>query len=236
MSIKTLDSRIAIFAALAWLLVGQVSFAKQPTYQANTKKFASSNGTMNTKTFRVAQNTLSSGTLSSSFYSEEEMPRWEFRTAPVVLWARWYTLDVSYRISEKWATGPAAVVYGSAEIGNMFAPSYKGYAVGWNANYYFRSVMKSGWYLSMHSYYEKYSSYPHAYNGHKKMDGFRANAVAGYQWKWSAFNLMAGLGGEYRNHNVVDKSGVISGIQPEVSSFNETRTLPHIELKIGIQI
>lgn len=236
MSIKTLGRRMTIFAALALLLVCPISFAKQPHGQGNPKKVTYSNGGKTTRMYRIAQNSQSSGNISSSFSSESEIPRWEFRTAPIALWARWYTLDISYRISEKWTTGPAAVVYGSAEIGNMFVPSYKGYAVGWNANYYFNSVLKNGWYLSMHSYYEKYSSYPHAYLGHKEMDGFRANAVAGYQWKWSSFNMMAGLGGEYRNHNVVDKPDAIAGSQPEVTSFNETRTLPHIEFKIGIQI
>ena len=88
----------------------------------------------------------------------------------------------------------------------------------------------------MHSFYEKYSSYPHAYLGHKEIDGFRVNAVAGYQWRWSAFNLMAGLGGEYKNHNVVDKPDAIGSKQPNVSSFNGTSTLLHIELKIGVQI
>jgi hypothetical protein len=236
MSFKSLDRRMTIFATLALLLVSPFSLANLPSYRNSPKKLAYSNGTSNPKAPRLARNSSSNGTMSSSFSSKEEMPRWEFRTAPVAYLARWYTLDVSYRISEKWATGPAGIIYGSPEIGHMFAPSYKGYAAGWNANYYFNTVLKSGWYLSMHSFYEKYSSYPHAYLGHKEIDGFRANAVAGYQWRWSAFNLMAGLGGEYNNHNVVDKPDAIGSKQPNVSSFNGTSTLLHIELKIGVQI
>jgi hypothetical protein len=165
-----------------------------------------------------------------------EIPRWELKTAPVALWAGWYTLDVSYRISKNWTTGPAVVEYRGSEGGNMFAPSYRGYAVGWNANYYLKSVMENGWYLSSHSYYEKYSSFPHGYRGHEELNGYRVNLVAGYHWLARDVNLMAGFGSEYRSHNVIDKTRAAVEDETQVRTFHENRSLPHIEFKIGIQI
>ena len=195
----------------------------------------SANATGATKSYRLAQNT--SYQTSKNYSSQVELPRWEFRTAPVALLARWYTLDVSYRLSEKkWATGPSIVLYNYSEIGNMFAPAFKGQALGWNANYYFDSAQRNTWYFSLHSYYEKYKSYPHAYLGYYEKDGYRMNGALGYQWRWNPVNLMAGLGVEQRNHNVVEHKDPILGIEQEPVSSSESVGLPYAEIKIGIQI
>jgi len=161
---------------------------------------------------------------------------WEFRTAPIALIARWFTLDVSYRLSDQWATGPAAILYNAEGPGGMLSPSYKGYAVGWNGNYYFNSVYKNTWYVSAHTYYESYKSYPHAYLGYKEIDGFKANSVIGYQWKWSRINMMTGIGAEFRNQNVVDRKDAVNSVEQSPIESRDSFWLPHIEFKMGIEI
>lgn len=71
---------------------------------------------------------------------KEDETRWDLRMAPVALIARWYTLDASYRITENWSMGPAAIIYSASSPGGMFFPSDKGYAIGWSGNHYFTSV------------------------------------------------------------------------------------------------
>ncbi len=162
--------------------------------------------------------------------------KWELRTAPIAMMVSWYTLDVSYRLSENLATGPAVISYNARGPGGMFGPTYNGYAIGWNGSYYFSSLLKDTWYISAHAYYESYKSYPRAYLGHYVYEGGKANTAIGYQWRGAMINIIAGLGLEYRSYSVTDKKDPIGGIeQPSVDS-SESRGLPFVEFKIGIEI
>jgi hypothetical protein len=161
---------------------------------------------------------------------------WEFRTAPIAFIARWLTLDVSYRLTDQWATGPAAILYNADGPGGMVGPTYSGSAFGWNGNYYFSSAFSNTWYVSAHAYYESYKSYPHAYMGFKEIDGVKANSAIGYQWKWSRVNVMAGVGAEFRSQTVVDRrdGDDVAGSSPRESK--DAFWLPHIEFKMGIEL
>jgi|GEM_PF-3092149 hypothetical protein len=133
----------------------------------------------------------------------EVLKRWEFRTAPIALLARWYTLDVSWRFSKHWSTGPAVVFYRSATIGNMLTPSFRGSAVGWQGNYYFQSVERNSWYAGFHSYYEEYDSYLEGRSGRDAVKGLRLDSALGYQWRGAGsfrpLHFMAGVGPEYKD-------------------------------------
>ena len=134
----------------------------------------------------------------------ESFSRWEFRTAPIALLANWYTLDISYRVSENVATGPAGILCNGSEMGHMFLPSYRGQAIGWQAYYYFYSILKNTWYLGMRGYQESYSSYPHGDSGYDKLNGFRSNIALGYQMKHSKVTTLLGLGVDYRDYMRVE--------------------------------
>jgi hypothetical protein len=170
--------------------------------------------------------------------SVENNSNWIFRTAPVAIMARWYTLDVSYNISKNWATGPAVISYASGTMGGMLAPTYRGYAIGWNGNYYFNSVRVDGWYASLHAYYENYDSYPEGYSGYVAINGFKANSAVGYRWIIGNFDILAGLGMENRIHTTTDHrerylliDGSPTMIQEPTS--NASDWLPFAEIKIG---
>lgn len=167
---------------------------------------------------------------------ENNMRLWEIRTAPVAMLASWYTLDVSYRISENFATGPAVVIYNAPEVGNAHLPTYKGGAWGWHANYYFDSVVRNTWYLGARAYYESFRSYPHARRGYEDVRGVRSAAFLGFQWKWSRLNLMTGVGMEYRGSDVKDytRSGV--NLEGAPTKSRESELLPMIEIKLGLEI
>lgn len=212
MTINALNRSMTIFVSLLTLLTTQPCMAKKITKRAAKVSLGSSTPQL-----------------------QNQMPRWELRTAPIAFWANWLTLDLSYRISQQWAVGPAMVMYNGSKMGNMFAPSYQGSAAGLNANYYFDSVLKNTWYVSLHSYRESYRSYPHAYLGHKDIEGFRLNTAIGYQWRGPYINVMAGLGGEYKDHQITNKRETIDGGPAEETSSKSSIWLPHLELKAGIQ-
>lgn len=161
---------------------------------------------------------------------------WEFRTAPIALLAKWYTLDVSYRLSDNWATGPAVILFNADEPAGMLGPSYNGYALGWNGNYYFDSAYKRTWYISAHGYYESYKSYLHGYRGYKDMAGYKFNSAIGYQWKWSRINMIAGIGQEYRDQTVTDKTESIKTIEQQTSDSTKAVWFTFFEFKVGIEI
>jgi len=167
-----------------------------------------------------------------------EEARWDLRTAPVALVARWYTLDAFYRITKNWSTGPAAIVYAASSPGGMFFPNYKGYAVGWGGNHYFTSVRTDGWYASLHAYYESYESYPHGSMSIEKRDGFKANSALGYRWRINnGFDLLTGLGVENDTHSVIERreGPLLNNLAQETRS-NRSTWLPFIEIKIGLGI
>ena len=162
---------------------------------------------------------------------KNELFTWELRTAPLALLASWYTVDISYRISEKVSTGPAIVVYGASEQGNMFFPSYKGNAVGWQANYYFDSVLRNSFYLGSRLYFENYNSYPHAFNGFNQIIGSRLNTIFGYKIKNSGILSMFGVGLEYSDHAITKHEDS----QLNVDS-HEAKLAPVLEVRMGIEI
>jgi len=118
----------------------------------------------------------------------------------------------------------------------MFAPTYKGHALGWHANYYFSSVMRNTWYLVVRPYYESYRSYPHAFLGYEDRKGFRSDAFFGFRWKRSRVNLMSGLGVEYRSHDVTEQKGPVNGAGPATAESRESGWGPMIEIRLGIEI
>lgn len=166
-----------------------------------------------------------------------QLRRWELRTAPIAMLASWYTLDVAYRISDRWATGPAAVLYNGAEQGNMLYLSRRGHAFGWNGTYYLRSATTDSWYLNTHAYYESSRAYPHAVSGYNEENGVRANLTVGYhKRRWKQINLMMGVGAELRNYDVT-KYRESSLFKPESEeSSHEVTWVPHIEFKVVFEI
>jgi hypothetical protein len=119
----------------------------------------------------------------------------------------------------------------------MFSPSYNGSALGWNANYYFKSFSKSTWYVSTHAYYESYKSYAHGYHGYFEKEGAKFNSAAGYQWRWSRVNLMTGLGTEYKNQNSTEyKKDFDSNEYQNEPSIQNNFWLPYFEVKLGFEI
>ncbi len=231
-NLKKLNVCIAGFV----IALTAAAVANATTYTKNAKRSGtSSRSAISKKHYRLASNTRNSPQAYSSIAAnakQTELRSWEFRTAPVALLARWYTLDVSYRFTAHIAAGPSAVIYDAVEQGNMLAPSYKGNAYGLHANYYLTSVEASGWYSGLHAYQESYRSYPEGYPGYEDRKGYRGNVTAGYQVKWSQINLMTGLGMEYRSHNVVETSRY-SGTQPET---RESGWGPTVEIKLGFEI
>ena len=170
--------------------------------------------------------------LSSPFSFSKEILNYEIRTAPVALIARWVTLDFSFNINNQWALGPSIGLYATPKIGNMFTPSYNGSAVGAHAYYYFNSFSDDSWYFGNHAYYENYESYPHAFNGHYELKGFKFNSKAGYQLViMSGFSFLLGLGAEYRNYdqkNIDDSNGVNT---PKFKDYQPV--VGFIEAKVG---
>ncbi|OYZ16079.1 MAG: hypothetical protein B7Y39_16175 [Bdellovibrio sp. 28-41-41] len=160
-----------------------------------------------------------------------DLKRWEFRTAPVALIASWYTVDISYRTSERLSTGPAVVIYGASAQGNMFLPSYNGSAVGWQMNYYFDTVRKNTWYLGSHAYFEKYNSYPHAAQGFSEHSGYRINTTIGYKVKNAGILSMFGIGVEYRDQNITRTEDSQINVDSHEANF-----FPVLELKMGFEI
>ncbi len=168
----------------------------------------------------------------SSISFSKEILDYEIRTAPIALIARWGTLDFSFNVNNQWAIGPSVIIYAAPKIGNMFAPSYSGTAIGGHAYYYFNSFSGTGWYWGTHIYYESYESYPHNFNGHYEFKGFKFNTKIGYQIMASSrINLLLGAGAEARNYdqkNIDDSSGV------NVPKFKDYQAvIPFVEAKLG---
>ena len=159
---------------------------------------------------------------------------WEIRTAPLALWAQWITLEGSYRVSEKWATGPSAVWYAGSGA-NMFAPTARGVAAGWVADYYFKSVKQNSGYLSFHAYYEKHTAFIHS-SGEKENEGFRSDVAIGKMWRNFGTVLMAGIGAEFRSYTVGDYTKLsATTLAPFPEFYHEDRWGPFFEFKMGVE-
>lgn len=160
--------------------------------------------------------------------------RLELRTAPVALFAQWYTLDVAYSPnSSKWSTGPSAILFNCDGPAGSFTPCYKGYALGWNANYYITSALDNSWYLSGHILSESFEKRRHAEITVDEMKGWRANVAAGYQWRINSLSILTGIGGEMSRQDVVRRGQ--KDVEPKEFDLGPT-TRPYVEFKIGMEI
>jgi hypothetical protein len=170
--------------------------------------------------------------LSSHISFSKEISNYEIRTAPITLIARWGTLDFSFNIDNQWAIGPSVIIYAAPKIGNMFAPSYNGTAVGAHAYYYFNSFLDDSWYWGNHAYYESYESYPHDFNGHYEFKGFKFNTKVGYQVTTPlGINMLFGIGAEARKYdqkNIDDSNG---GNSPKFKDYQPV--IGFVEVKLG---
>lgn len=165
-----------------------------------------------------------------------EIHKWEIRTAPLAFLASWNTLDVSYRLNEHWAHGPALVHYNHAPIGGMFTPSLRGLAAGWSGTYYTKAVTRDTWYTSLHTYYEDYKLYPHASLIHYHRKGLRASSAYGYQWHWSRINMLAGLGPEFRWHGTNYIERKLDNSEVVVNNKFKPQLGLHIAFKLAVEI
>lgn len=157
---------------------------------------------------------------------------WEIRTAPIALFASWFTVDLSYRATEHFATGPAGVTFNCGGRGGMLAPCWKGTALGWQANYYFDSVASKGPYISGHAYYDSFKAFSHSVlKGHDELQGTRINAMFGYMFQAPVnFVWHLGIGMEVRNYHVTkfDENGA-------ETTKRENGQHPMLEAKLGYQ-
>lgn len=160
--------------------------------------------------------------------------RFEVKVAPFTLLMSWWSLEGSYRITPHFATGPMIIAYKAGTKGNMFLPSYNGYAAGWQANYYLNSVSRPGAYTSAHIYYEDYTAYPHDNMDHYHHQGMRMNANLGFQFKLSSsFNLLAGAGPEFVLHQVRESGPLAPSDGTEFSTLQQFGL--NLELKVGFE-
>lgn len=183
----------------------------------------------------------SSGSIDTTVAAERTTgPRWELRTAPLAFLAQWTTIDVGYRVTSKISTGPAVVSY-AAKSGNMFLPSFEGQAIGWYANYYLGSANVSGGYSSLHVYHEDFLSHPHARREEERFKsvGQRANAIVGYRWVRSMFDVLLGGGVmafARQTDKLTYKSTSIAGPERlEPSSETNSGMIPIVECKMGVR-
>ena len=158
--------------------------------------------------------------------------RFEIRTAPLAFFARWFALDGSYNISPRFALGPSAIVFSAGTTGNMFFPSYNGFALGMNATWYLSSPTKKSAYLSGHIFYDNYSSYSHDSTNYNLIAGMRSNAAFGYRViGMSGFLMMFGAGPELRVYSVSERDS--NGNATQTADKSQAKVLPYAEAKVG---
>jgi len=160
----------------------------------------------------------------------EERSVFELRTAPIMFYAKWLTIDATYLINDHWAAGPSYVAYeDNSKYANMFMPSYYGRAIGGHAIWAVESLYENSWYVGSHVYYEDYRARGHAapIGDEDFVTGYRANAVLGFRQFNGSFLTMVGLGYETRKHKVEKiKSGISTNSDENLSWF-------HAEFKVG---
>ena len=171
--------------------------------------------------------------------SRRATPRWDLRTAPIALFASWSTIDLSYRITPRFATGPAYVHYGCNGPGGMLTPCFGGNAFGWSWNYYVKPVTEPGLYFGGRGYLEKYGSHGHAMRYTVDRDGGRANVVAGVyspgrKWGATQLTIHAGLGYEYGSYKQ-DYSADDPDDLPSTRADSNTFQSVALEFKVGLQ-
>ncbi len=156
-------------------------------------------------------------TIEKSNAKLDSFDKWEVRTAPVMMVAAWYTLDLSYQLTPNWSTGPAAVFYQNDHVGGMLMPADFGQALGWQQLYTFKPMKAASLYVSSHVYYQSYSSAGDAQiNSRDQHDGIKVNSDFGIRWHEHHFIMLAGAGVEYideQRRQVYNQNAVI---QPEL--------------------
>ncbi len=220
---------IFVIVAFSWSAFGENSYQGQEGLRTKMRK------TSRKSMVRRAHGSQANSAMTLTA-REKEGRNWEFRTAPLAFLASWFTLDVAYRLSDQWSFGPSAILFNAKGPGSMLAPSYNGYAVGWNGSYHFGSVRKNSWYISAHGYYESYKLYPHAFSGHKEVTGFSGYSVIGYQWRWSRVNILSGIGPQISYQNVVERTRPLNDVEKSPVESRDVKLVPTIEFKVGFEI
>lgn len=170
---------------LVALLLGPPALAKKEGTSATPKKEQPAPGALVDPRVPVAA-------------SKPPPPRFELRTAPLALIARWITLEGLYLLGgERWAVGPSLVFYESPAAGSMLWLSQRGRSIGAVATYYFKPVSEPGWYGTLRYLHDSYTYYPHNSRAgirHESYQGHSLTMVAGYRFvlPWNAFLLMGG--------------------------------------------
>ena len=151
---------------------------------------------------------------------------WAVKTAPVAYIAKWVTVDVTRKLTSKLSMGPSLIYYGNeSSIGNMFLPTYRGYAAGYNMNYFFKGLHQTGWYMSHHSYYEDYKDYPHNSDFTFSNEGWRADLIGGWNHKFPKYPvfIQSGLGLQYQSYDQTERQNS--------RKRNQARGIPNREVK-----
>ena len=217
-------------AVCSWLTVFALGFIAEAAF-AQKAQLASP---------KAPKRTLQAKAEMTAEYLTPSVPSWEIRTAPIALFAAWYTVDVAYRITDQFATGPAFVSYGCDGPGGMLAPCFKGSAYGWQANYYAKSLAaRRGVYVGTRAYYEDYVASPHG-SLYSKVDakGFRGNVMAGlFAPAFLGMLWHFGIGWEMRDQQVTRYSSDQLSERPKEprTSGRENHSGPMLEAKLGIQ-
>ena len=155
----------------------------------------------------------------------------EARIAPLALLARWFSFDLSLNTSKHWSYGPSGIYYGAPRSGNMFIPSYNGFALGGHVYYYYHGFDLNSWYWGVHAFYERFESYPHAFNGHYELNGTKVNTKVGYRiLSSSSLSFLFGLGLETRNYSQ-DNIANSSLSSPDFS--DQSGLFPFLEAKMA---
>ncbi len=180
---------------------------------------------------------LSWNVASAEEYSVDSRRLLEFRTAPIAFLASWLSLDVSYKLTEKWGIGPSVILYNSevSEHGNFLMPTYNGNALGANLTYYIDSYYKNSIYLNFRGLYQDYISTPHSFRdgSHVEVRGFTGHIVLGHSYRKGRLSILTGLGVQHNRFS----SETINPTEAAVDIFSNTvTTSPYLEFKLGVEI
>ncbi len=183
---------------------------------------------------------FASPVFAKSDHDDPDMRLLEFRTAPLALIWRWYTIEGLVRLgppSKRWAIGPSYIKYGAPTNSNMFFPAYRGSAMGFVVTRYFDVLSAPGWYGTFRYYFENYDSYlEDPYSTISHLRGHAVTLIAGYRFPvFDRSFLMAGVGLQARSYDKKEiRTDNMNRISPiEDSDFFEA--LPYLEVKVGVE-
>lgn len=166
--------------------------------------------------------------------NEASAYRWELRTAPIALIARWFTIEGLFHIDEQLAVGPSFVKYGSAPVGSMFWPSFRGRSIGLVGTYYFEPRPNT-WYATVRYFHENFTFYSHGRdNDEVQWRGNTVMGVAGYRRPLSqSIFMLAGVGLQLGKYEITEKKNK-SGVALVTRDPSKIRLRPYFELKVGV--